>query len=69
VEYCETIDEECGKIAKSRCGIVQVEFWHLSDSYIIDEECFVGNHMDAGDGWYSSDCALYIADIHNQCVD
>ena len=69
VDCCEAIDEECDKIAKYRCGIVQVEFWHLSDTYISDEEYIVESHMDAGDEWYGSDCGVYNFDIHYQCAD
>ena len=65
VERCEAIGEKCSSIAKIRGGVIKVEFWYISGSYSSDEEFLVGNHMDAGDAWYSSDCCMHNFDICN----
>ena len=69
VDYCQAIDEKCGKFAQVSCGIVQTEFWCLSDSYISDEKCVVENRVDARNEWHRPDSCMYDFDIHNKCAD
>jgi hypothetical protein len=69
VECCEAIDEKCTPNTHDYCRAIQIEFWYLSNSYISDEKCFVGNCMDAEYEWLITDCYMYNYDIHNQCAD
>ena len=69
VECFEATDEKDCSTTEFHCGIVQVEFWHLFNSYIGNEESSVEDRMDAEYEWIGSNSYMRDSNIHNRCSD